>query len=94
MKILFLYFIELGPIFYLLERLYTAPSGIGTKWPSRRWAPLSAIIWDLNNQIAEVFGISNLANALEREEYLNAILPMEEFEMIDFEEGEKTFNPS
>ena len=82
MKILFLYFIELGPIFYLLERLYTAPSGI------------SAIIWDLNNQIAEVFGISNLANALEREEYMNAILPMEEFEMIDFEEGEKTFNPS
>ena len=48
----------------------------------------------INNQIVEVFGISNLANALEREEYLNAILPMEEFEMIDFEEGEKTFNPS
>ena len=44
----------------------------------------------LNNQIVEVFGISNLANALEREEYMNAILPMEEFEMIDFEEGEKT----
>ena len=41
----------------------------------------------LNNQIAKVFGISNLANALEREEYMNAILPMEEFEMIDFEEG-------
>ena len=48
----------------------------------------------LNNQIAKVFGISNLANALEREEYMNAILPMEEFEMIDFEEGEKTLYPS
>ena len=48
----------------------------------------------LNDQIVKVFGISNLANAIEREEYMNAILPMEEFEMIDFEEGKKSFYPS
>ena len=42
----------------------------------------------LSYQTAKVLGTSNLANALEREEYMNAILPMEN-EMIDFEEGEK-----
>ena len=42
----------------------------------------------LSYQTAKVLGTSNLANALEREEYMNAILPMEN-EMIDFEEGEE-----
>ena len=42
----------------------------------------------LSYETAKVLGTSNLANALEREEYMNAILPMDN-EMIDFEEGEK-----
>ena len=42
----------------------------------------------LSYQTVKVLGTSNLANALEREEYMNAILPMEN-EMIDFEEGEE-----
>ena len=79
MKILFLYFINLGLIF---------------RWFGGQQT-LTEQTWSLDRpctseEIAEVLGISNLQAALDNQEYLDVMIPLED-EMLDLTEGSNTF---
>ena len=79
MKILFLYFIELGLIFELDRANYL---GQITNWYKSAF---------LSGKIAKALGKNNLQAALDKQEYLDAMVPMED-EMLDLTEGSGNFS--